>query len=149
MMKKISYVKSISFVLIQFACLGLIALSGPLIPANFTLLAIELLGIGLGVWAVLAMRIGNFNITPDPLNHSQLVTSGPYRLIRHPMYMAILLTTFPLVLYSFSPLRLTIWLILFIDLLLKLNYEESLLVLKLVGYDRYTERSYRLVPYIY
>jgi len=149
MMKKFSYIKSMSFVLIQFACLGLIALSGPLIPANIALLAIELLGIGLGVWAVYVMRIGNFNITPDPLNDSQLVTSGPYRLIRHPMYLALLLTTLPLIIYSFDLFRFSIWMILFFDLLLKLNYEENLLVLKLVGYDGYIERSYRLIPYIY
>jgi protein-S-isoprenylcysteine O-methyltransferase Ste14 len=148
-MKKFSYIKSMSFVLIQFACLGLIALSGPLIPANIALLAIELLGIGLGVWAVYVMRIGNFNITPDPLNDSQLVTSGPYRLIRHPMYLALLLTTLPLIIYSFDLFRFSIWMILFFDLLLKLNYEENLLVLKLVGYDGYIERSYRLIPYIY
>lgn len=148
-MKKSSFVKSIIFVLIQFLSLGLIALSGPLIPSNAALLVVEFLGIGLGIWAVITMRIGNFNITPDPLNHSELVTSGPYRLIRHPMYFALLMTTLPLIVYSFSPFRLTIWLILFIDLLLKLNYEESLLAVKLVGYDRYIERSYRLVPYIY
>jgi protein-S-isoprenylcysteine O-methyltransferase Ste14 len=141
--------KSLLFVLIQFTCLGMIAITGPLLPANPALLVIELLGLGLGVWAVLTMRIGNFNITPDPLKNSRLVTSGPYRLIRHPMYLAILLTTLPLILYSFNPFRLTIWLILLIDLLLKLMYEESLLAVELVGYDNYIERSYRLVPYIY
>lgn len=141
--------KSLLFVLIQFTCLGMIAITGPLFPSTPALLVIELLGIGLGVWAILTMRIGNFNITPDPLNNSRLVTSGPYHLIRHPMYLAILLTTLPLIVYSFNPFRLTIWLILFMDLLLKLNYEESLLAVKLVGYDSYIERSYRLVPYIY
>lgn len=148
-MKKSSYLKSIVLVVIQFACLGLIALSGPLIPSNVILLVVELLGIGLGIWAILTMRIGNFNIIPDPLNHSQLVTSGPYNLIRHPMYLAVLLTTLPLIIYSFDPFRLTIWMILLFDLLVKLNYEERLLAEKLVGYDRYIQRSYRLVPYVY
>jgi protein-S-isoprenylcysteine O-methyltransferase Ste14 len=141
--------KSLIFVIIQFVCLGLIGLTGPIFPAIPVLLVLELLGIGLGIWAILVMRIGNFNITPDPLKHSQLVTSGPYRLIRHPMYLAILVTTLPLLISSFSPLRLTMWIILLIDLLLKLNYEESLLAIKLVGYERYIERSYRLVPFIY
>jgi protein-S-isoprenylcysteine O-methyltransferase Ste14 len=129
--------------------LGLIALTGPLFPSNAVLLVLELLGIGLGIWAILAMRIGNFNITPDPLNHSQLVTSGPYRMIRHPMYLAILLTTLPLIIYSFDLFRLAIWLVLLIDLIFKLIYEENLLSVKLVGYDRYIERSFRLFPYIY
>jgi protein-S-isoprenylcysteine O-methyltransferase Ste14 len=129
--------------------LGLIALTGPLFPSNAVLLVLELLGIGLGIWAILAMRIGNFNIMPDPLKHSQLVTSGPYRMIRHPMYLAILLTTLPLIIYSFDIFRLAIWLVLLIDLICKLIYEENLLSVKLVGYDRYIERSFRLFPYIY
>ena len=141
--------KSLLFVIVQFACLGLIALTGPLFPSNGILLVLELLGIGLGIWAILAMRIGNFNITPDPLKHSQLVTSGPYRMIRHPMYLAILLTTLPLIIFSFDLFRLVIWLVLLIDLIFKLMYEESLLSVKLVGYDRYMERSFRLFPYIY
>lgn len=144
-----NFSKSLLFVIIQFACLGLIALTGPLFPSTAALLVLEFLGVGLGIWAILVMRIGNFNITPDPLKHSQLVTTGPYRVIRHPMYLAILLTTLPLIIYSFNPFRLTIWLILLLDLLLKLNYEENLLVVKLAGYDGYMERSYRLVPYIY
>jgi protein-S-isoprenylcysteine O-methyltransferase Ste14 len=148
-MQNFRLAKSLLFVVLQFACLGLIVVTGPLIPSNAVLLAVELLGIGLGIWAILVMRIGNFNITPDPLDHSQLVTSGPYRLIRHPMYLAILLTTLPLIIYSFSAFRLTIWLILFLDLMLKLNFEESLIAAKLVSYDKYTERSHRLIPYIY
>lgn len=144
-----NFSKSLLFVIVQFACLGLIALTGPLFPSNAVLLVLELLGIGLGIWAILAMRIGNFNIMPDPLKHSQLVTSGPYRMIRHPMYLAILLTTLPLIIYSFDLFRLAIWLVLLIDLIFKLVYEENLLSEKLVGYDRYIERSFRLFPYIY
>jgi protein-S-isoprenylcysteine O-methyltransferase Ste14 len=148
-MQNSNIIKSILFVAVQFVCLGLIALSGPLIPSNPALLILLLLGLGLGVWAILAMRIGNFNIAPDPLARSQLVTSGPYSKIRHPMYLALLLATIPLVINSFDPLRFSIWLILLIDLLLKLNYEEKLLVVKLAGYDQYRKRSYRLIPFVY
>lgn len=144
-----NYLKSILFVLVQFTCLALIAVTGSLIPSNTLLLGIECLGIGLGVWAILTMRIGNFNITPDPLKWSQLVTKGPYRFIRHPMYLALLLTTLPLVINDFDPLRVTVWFVLLIDLLLKINYEEKLLAAALEGYDHYVRHSARLIPYIY
>ena len=141
--------KSLTFVVIQFTCLGLIAITGPIFPGNALLLAVELLGLALGIWAVFTIGIGNFNVTPDPLRSSRLVTRGPYRVIRHPMYLALLLVTLPLVAMHFSLLRLAIWLVLFVDLVIKLNYEEGILATRLEGYRDYLQRSYRLVPFIY
>ena len=141
--------KSYIFVAIQFICLGLIALTGPLFPGNIFLLTVELLGLVIGVWAVRVMGLGKFNITPDPLSSSRLVTKGPYRLIRHPTYLALLLVTIPLVSAEFSMFRMTIWLVLLVDLLLKLNYEEGLLTTQLTGYAEYKQNSYRLIPFIY
>jgi len=141
--------KSLLFVFVQFASIGLIVLSGPVMLANPLLLVFEVAGIGLGIWAVLAMGIGNFNITPDPVRDSQLIVRGPYRLIRHPMYAALLLFTAPLVIAEFSAFRALLWLVLLTDLILKLNYEEQLLLVKLEGYREYRSKSYRLLPFVY
>ena len=130
--------KSLLFVVVQFVCLGLIAITGPLIPSSTLLFVIELAGIGLGIWAVLSMRF-HFNIAPDPLLTSKLVTSGPYKLIRHPMYMAILLTTLPLIIDRFNIIQLSIWLILLTVLLLKMNYEENVQMLSGSHYMLYTD----------
>jgi protein-S-isoprenylcysteine O-methyltransferase Ste14 len=148
-MTQSSTLKSIAFVLIQFACLALIFLTGPIFPRKLVLLLVELLGIGLGVWAVLAMGIGNFNITPDPLQSSRLITRGPYLWVRHPMYLALLVTTLPLIVAEFSVWRLVLWVVLLIDLVLKLNYEERLLDDSLTGYAEYRKSSRRLIPFIY
>ena len=141
--------KSIFFVLVQFLGLGLIGLTGPLVPGSQVMLLIELVGIGLGVWAVLVMRIGNFNITPDPQPKSVLVRRGPYQLVRHPMYLALLLTTFPLVINYFTVFRFSLWIILLVNLVLKLNYEEGLLSEKVDGYRAYAGESYKIIPFIY
>lgn len=148
-MKSKDSLKSLLFVLVQFLSLGLIALSGPLFADSPYLLIIELLGIALGIWAVLVMRIGNFNITPDPFMWTKLVSNGPYELIRHPMYLALLVTTLPLIVNHFSILRALVWLILLIGLLLKLNYEEGLLVQQLEGYPKYRAKSWKLIPFLY
>ncbi len=141
--------KSIFFVLVQFLSLGLIGLTGPIVPGSRVLVLIELVGIGLGVWAVLVMKIGKFNITPDPQPKSTLVRRGPYQLVRHPMYLALLVATFPLILNHFSLFRLLLWIILLINLVFKLNYEEGLLSEKVDGYRDYAVDSYKLIPLIY
>lgn len=137
------------FVIIQFGTLGLIAITGPIIPTNPWLLVLEAAGILLGGWAILTMGIGNFNITSVVKRNSRLVTTGPYALIRHPMYTALLLTTLPLIVNSFTLFRLSIWLLLFVDLLFKLNYEEGLLKRALPGYSKYIETSNHLIPFVF
>lgn len=141
--------KSIAFVLLQFLALGLILVTGPILPADPVLLLIEFAGLGLGLWAVFAAGIGNFNVTPDPVRGGRLFRGGPYRLIRHPMYLALLLTTLPLVIAEFSVLRGILWVVLLVDLVLKLNYEEGLLAAQLEGYREYMKETYRLIPFVY
>ncbi|HEY4666951.1 MAG TPA: isoprenylcysteine carboxylmethyltransferase family protein, partial [Anaerolineales bacterium] len=121
----------------------------PLFAANPALLLLEGAAGMLGLWAIGTMGIGNFNVTPDVKPRARLVTSGPYRLIRHPMYTALLAGALALVLDAFSPLRLAIWLVLLIDLVVKLNYEERLLSLNLEGYSAHTQRTKRLIPFLY
>jgi protein-S-isoprenylcysteine O-methyltransferase Ste14 len=144
-----NYIVSSVLVLVQFTCLGLIALTGELFPDNILLLLLEIAGIALGIWAILTMGIGNFGIRPEPLEKSVIITKGAYHWIRHPMYLALLLTTLPLVIADFSYWRLGIWLILLTDLLIKLNYEERILLSTLDGYQEYRQKSYHLIPFVY
>jgi protein-S-isoprenylcysteine O-methyltransferase Ste14 len=140
---------SYGLVAIQLLSLGLIALSGPLFAANPALLLLEGAAGLLGLWAIGTMGIGNFNVTPDVKHQARLVTGGPYRHIRHPMYTALLMGSLSLVLDAFSFLRLALWLVLLVDLLVKLNYEEQLLSRDLEGYSTHLQRTKRLIPFLY
>ncbi len=57
-------------------------------PLTLFLLATAIV---LGVWTLGHNRLGNFNIRPELRSGARLVTGGPYRWIRHPMYMSVLL----------------------------------------------------------
>lgn len=144
-----SRLASYSLVAIQFACLIAIALTGSILAHNPALLVMEVAAVLLGLWAILTVRIGNVNVLPDPRQEAVLVQSGPYRWIRHPMYAALLLGALALVLDSPSTLRWILWIVLLIDLLIKLHYEERMLQEHFGGYEAYMAISKRLIPYLY
>lgn len=95
------------------------------------------------------MKLGHFNIIPDVAANAQLIRRGPYHFVRHPMYTALLMATFALILDGFSLFRLCAWSGLLIILLVKLSYEEKLLAEKFPDYKDYVEGTKRLLPFLY
>ncbi len=139
-----------SFLLVgmQFGCLGLLLVTGPLLPAGSAGRALAALGLGLGGWAFATMPLRTLNAFPDVRAGASLVTEGPYRYVRHPMYTALLLLTLGLVLGHASPLRLIVWLVLALNLWVKLTYEETLLARRFADYPAYQAGTKRLIPFL-
>ncbi|ACL25017.1 methyltransferase family protein [Chloroflexus aggregans] len=141
--------RSFGLVFGQFACLGAIAFSGPLLPSSPLLLGLLAAGLGLSLWALLTMRLHRLSVLPDPLPRVELVSTGPYRLIRHPMYASLLIVTLAWVLNVPTLWRWALWLALLVVLVTKLSYEEQMLVATIPGYRAYQQRSWRLVPFLW
>jgi protein-S-isoprenylcysteine O-methyltransferase Ste14 len=141
-------IKSYVLLFVQLACIGYILIAGGIVAqgAGFFVQAV---GVLLGVWAVAVMRLGHFNIFPDLLEKSQLVTRGPYRFIRHPMYTAILLICIPLVIAVPTIANHIALLVLIADLFFKLTYEEKLLGERFPEYAEYRKRTKRLIPWVF
>ena len=140
--------KAYTLVSIQVIAILLILVTGWPLAGYVPLLIIQIAGGILGVWAISMMGRKNTNITPLVKQDSHLVTNGPYAFIRHPMYSAVLLTIWPLIMDQYSLLRLTAGLILTIDLIIKMLYEESLLRRHFAGYDIYMGETKRLIPFV-
>jgi len=137
------------FVFLQLSSLMYIMVSGPWLAPSINGMLVEVAGLFLGVVAILTMKIGNFNIAPLPKTDGVLVTNGVYSILRHPMYLAQLLVVAPLVFDHFTWPRLIAVIVLLVDLVVKLHFEEKQLMLKFEGYAAYMEKSWRLLPYIY
>jgi len=80
----------------------------------------------------------------------KVISTGPYAIIRHPMYVAVLM------MYILSPLALgSYWAVLAVLplpalIILRIKNEEKILIDKLSGYREYTQKvKYRLIPYIW
>jgi protein-S-isoprenylcysteine O-methyltransferase Ste14 len=127
------------------ALAGAIALAGwPALPFGAALCAVA--GALLGSWALTANRPGNFNIRPLPRAQGQLVTAGPYRWIRHPMYSALLLVAAAGVAWVPSGPTLALWALLAGVLWLKAGVEERALRACHPGYADYCRATRRFVP---
>jgi protein-S-isoprenylcysteine O-methyltransferase Ste14 len=83
-------------------------------------------------------------------NEQKVITSGPYSVVRHPMYAGAT------VLLIFTPLALGSWLALpfplplILTVAVRLLEEEKFLQANLSGYEEYRQKvRYRLIPFIW
>ena len=136
-------------VFLQFSCLIYLFTTAPVFSPGYGGIFVEGLGIFLGTYAVLTMRPGNFSIAPILKQNGVLVTSGPYALIRHPMYLAQLIVLLPLVIDYFDVKRLMVFILLVVVLLLKVNLEEKQLSVHFDDYKDYMRKTKKLIPFIY
>ena len=108
-----------------------------------------LLSAALGAWTLLHNRLGNFNIHPEPKASGVLVTTGPYRWMRHPMYTTVLLTAAALACLSGSTMAWLLWTLLFGVLLAKSAMEEHWLHTHHPHYQTYRRQRKRFVPWLF
>jgi protein-S-isoprenylcysteine O-methyltransferase Ste14 len=112
-------------------------------------LAISALGVVVGLYTLAHNKLGNFGIYPEPLPDACLVTTGPYRWIRHPMYSSLLLFMLGIALYRHAWPNYVGLLLLVVAVFGKMHREEAHLHQKFADYSAYVKRTHRLLPRIY
>ena len=141
--------KSLMLVFLQLVLLAGLALSGPWWPTGAMSRVWIAGGIALGVWSLATLGLRHLRATPEPAAGARLIVTGPYRWMRHPMYTATLVVvTGWLIGYATWP-RGLLALLLLVVLLVKLRFEERLLARHFPEYAAYTERTKRLVPWVW
>ena len=126
----------------------------PILTTPFTWLGsiaggIILLG-GSLLLIVAIFRLGsNLTAVPYPKEQGTLIETGPYRLVRHPMYCGGILIAFGWAFLVHGWLTLGYATIMLAFFEVKARREEQWLMGKFPGYTEYQKRVHKLIPFIY
>lgn len=91
----------------------------------------------------------NITAVPRPKDMATLVETGPYGLVRHPIYGGGILLAFGWALFSHGWLTIVYAIILFVFFDFKSSYEEQWLKAKFPYYTSYQRRVHKLIPFLY
>lgn len=141
--------RSSVLVALQLVLMVAIALPFDALAWNAPASAFVAAGIALGLWTLTANRPGNFSIRPEPKRDGVLVTGGPYRYVRHPMYLAVLLTMLGFCAGYATPWRWFALAALAGVLGVKIVIEERAMAHHHPGYANYAERTKRFIPFVW
>jgi protein-S-isoprenylcysteine O-methyltransferase Ste14 len=81
-----------------------------------------------------------------PNEDGVLVTKGIYSIVRHPIYLGLLIITLGLVVSSGVWAQIIVWIALAVLLVYKMRWEEVLLTAKYKGYADYMTKVPALIP---
>jgi protein-S-isoprenylcysteine O-methyltransferase Ste14 len=140
------------FVIVQFVLLGLIfwlpAFPTFAFPASIIGTVLKNVGLVLIIWA--GLNLGrNLTPLPKPKSDAQLVTTGLFAWMRHPIYTALMLLTFGSSLERGHLIALLLSACLAILLEFKSRREEAWLLEQFSGYAAYRLRVKKFFPGIY
>lgn len=107
------------------------------------------LGLALLTWTLLHNRVGNWRILPEVKAEARLITDGPYRRVRHPMYLSVLILCAGLAACARDWPNLAGAVALIPILILKIRHEEASLRARFPAYEAYARSTSAFVPGIW
>ena len=108
---------------------------------------LTVLGIGYAIWA--RVHLGrNWSPIPNVKEDHELITSGPYRLVRHPIYTGIMTATLG------TGFVIPLWFLVFVVMtavfIWRVIVEEDLMTKQFPNqYPEYKKRTWAFVPYVW
>jgi protein-S-isoprenylcysteine O-methyltransferase Ste14 len=112
---------------------------------------LSIFAFGIILLAIVMKALGRFYTSKLGIQSDHtLITTGPYRVIRHPGYLAEIISMFGMGLSMSSLLGLALAVMSVILVLIRIRYEEEML-LNAFGedYKTYMRKTMRLIPFIY
>ena len=102
----------------------------------------------IGTWSFVVLG-RNATIYPHPVHEATLTDRGPYRLVRHPIYLAVIVGGVGLALASLNTAGVLVALVFIPFFGAKTGFEEDGLVEHVPGYREYRSAiPYRIIPWV-
>lgn len=144
------------YVIGQFVLFGVLAAALVVFPLTdgtlVRIVGLVLITVGFGVLALailehLRRNAGLPNVTPTPNSQVELVETGLYKHMRHPIYSGVLMGAMGVALAHGHLAVLLIALAMVVFFTYKARYEESLLRVTYPQYRAYMQRTGRFLPF--
>jgi len=136
-----------AFLLMVLAIMWLFYL-GALLSHSPFVIAAQVAAVVLMVWARITFGRRSFHAVANP-TEGGLITSGPYRFIRHPIYTSACIFCWAGAVGNLSFTSAISCVLLFIGVLGRMLAEERLLVERYPAYRTYAARTKRMLPFIF
>jgi protein-S-isoprenylcysteine O-methyltransferase Ste14 len=142
--------KRLSLVGLLMMAVGLVALwkVGGLFSPSPAVLAVQALAVALLLWARWTFGFRSFHAAANP-TAGGLVTTGPYRFLRHPIYTAVCVFGWAGVAAHPSDLSVLIGVLFTAGAVVRMLCEEKLIVETYPEYREYARRTRRMIPYFF
>lgn len=116
--------------------------------SNPLAILIQVFSVALMIWSRLTLGVRSFHVSANP-TEGKLITVGPYRWLRHPIYAALIYFSWSC-LISF-PYEWTIFSVFLITggLFIRMIMEEKSLRSTYPEYTAYTQKAKRIIPFLF
>lgn len=129
------------------ALVGLLMI-GSLVSSRPLVIALQAGAILLMIWARVTFGLRSFHAAANP-TAGGLVTSGPYRYIRHPIYTAVCLFGWAGIAAHVSAASVALGVVLLAGGLARMLGEERLVAAMYPEYGEYAKRTKRMIPFVF
>ncbi len=133
--------------LVAVVCLVALVLRHHLFATHPVLIGVQVAAVLLMVWARLTFGLRSFHAAANP-SRGELVTHGPYRYWRHPIYASIVYFVWAGQVQEPTALALALAAVATLALFARMLLEESFLFATYPDYAAYARRAKRFIPFV-
>ena len=133
--------------IVVIGTIAVMAVTGNLFAASPYVIALQVMAVALSVWARRSFPKGTFRVAAAP-GGSSIIRRGPYRVIRHPMYAAVLLFIWTAVMSHPSLVTVALGATVTLVVASRVVAEERVLRTRYSDYADYVRSTKAIIPFI-